>query len=123
MSRHAADWFRDPVQNSGAEMRKAVLCSIAQDQYPGQHSLSHVVPHDVKLVTSACRHKFSDRLVEVPPITNVDSAHMHTITEKLQAAAEQHVQDGDLVILYVGGHGINYCRCWDCARPRRFQSR
>jgi len=31
---------------------------------------------------------------------------MHTITEKLQAAAEQHVQDGDLVILYVGGHGI-----------------
>ena len=31
---------------------------------------------------------------------------MHTITGRLQAAAQQHVQNGDLVILYVEGHGM-----------------
>ena len=96
-----------PVQPSSVEMRKAVFFSIAQDNYPGPNSLP-VVRNDVRCVTAAFTEKFGERLVVAEPIRNVGTAEMHTITAKLQEEAQrQHLRDGDLVILYVGGHGMS----------------
>ena len=103
-SEHFATRSR-PASDMAQRQHRVHFIVIANWTYPAPNNLAHVVPNDVALMTAALRRKFLNDLVVAPPIQNTTMAGMANIRNQLQNAA-QGVQNGDLVITYVAGHGL-----------------